>query len=244
MFNWFSKKSEKKHPALLKADMHSHLLPGIDDGVRSLDESLAVIQMLKRAGYQKLITTPHVMADTYQNTPEIILDKLASLRHHLQSHGETIEIEAAAEYYLDEHLTQLLEKNSPLLTFGNNYLLFETNFLTEPFNLNEFIFNATTKGYRLILAHPERYLYLQNKPDRLEDLIFRGVLFQVNMISLTGYYSKQAQKTAKLLVDKGWVHFLGTDCHHEQHASIIADAASSRDVEKALNLPLMNNSLI
>src|SRR5690606_8579722 len=129
-------------------------------------------------------------------------------------------IEAAAEYYLDEVLMKRLQEDDPLLTFGNQYLLFETNFMTEPLTLKEFIFLATTKGYRPVLAHPERYMYLQSKFEKAEDLIDRGVMFQLNLASLSGYYSKPAQTTAQKLIDKGFVHFIGSDCHNLQHAQI------------------------
>jgi protein-tyrosine phosphatase len=130
-----------------------------------------------------------------------------------------------------------------MLTFGKNYLLFETNFLTEPFNLKDFIFKATTNGYKPVLAHPERYIYLQNDLVKLEDLLQRGVLFQVNISSITGYYSKQAQATANKLIDKGWVHFLGSDCHSIQHVNLINSARQMKYFQKALSLPLLNNSL-
>jgi tyrosine-protein phosphatase YwqE len=122
-------------------------------------------------------------------------------------------------------------------------LLFETNFLTEPFNLKEFIFMATSKGYKPVLAHPERYLYLQNNLDRLEDLLDRGVLFQMNMSSISGYYSKNVQVTATKLIDRGWIHFLGSDCHHLQHVKILEAVQRMKYYQKALSLPLLNNSL-
>src|SRR5690606_4407837 len=112
------------------------------------------------------------------------------VKAHLRSKGLEISISAAAEYYLDEVLMKMLSDGERLLTFGDRYLLFETNFLTEPFNLKEFIFLATTKGYKLVLAHPERYMYLQSNPDKVQDLIDRGVFMQMNISSLTGYYSK------------------------------------------------------
>ncbi|HEY0770976.1 MAG TPA: CpsB/CapC family capsule biosynthesis tyrosine phosphatase, partial [Sphingobacteriaceae bacterium] len=177
--------------------MHSHLLPALDDGVQSLDESLAVINELRALGYTKLITTPHIIADSYRNSPETILPKLAELNSFLESKHVNFTVEAAAEYYLDDTMMQRLSLNEPLLTFGKKFLLFETNFLNEPFFLKEFIFSATTKGYRLILAHPERYIYLHDNYSKVQDLLDRGVLFQVNLISLTGYYSKPARKLAE-----------------------------------------------
>lgn len=241
MFNWFRKQSSPAQP--LRVDIHSHLLPAVDDGSQSLDESEDLIRNFQRLGYRKLITTPHIMSDAYRNTPDGIAGKLRELREHLVSMQIDMVIEAAAEYYLDETLMQAINTRTPLLTFGNKYLLFETNFLSEPLHLKEFIFRATTQGYRLILAHPERYLYLQENILKAEDLLNRGVLFQLNISSVTGYYSKPVQQMAFRLIDRGWVHWLGSDCHHAQHLLLLEDALSSKYLKKALNLPLLNNTL-
>lgn len=229
-------------PPLL-VDMHSHLLPGLDDGVQTLEEAEEIIINFIKLGYTSIITTPHVMSDAYRNTPAGIQEKLQELKNHLDHKNISVSVSAAAEYYLDESLFKMVETDQPLLTFGNKYLLFETNFITEPFNLKEFIFLATTKGYKLILAHPERYLYLQNNFIKVQDLLDRGVLLQLNISSITGYYSKPVQQMAFKLIDKGWIHWLGSDCHHLQHAKLMIKAKRSRYFRKALTLPLLNNSL-
>jgi protein-tyrosine phosphatase len=242
VFNWFSKKERPQLNSLL-VDIHSHLLPEIDDGVKSFEESAEIIQYFSSLGYRKLITTPHVISDAYRNTPVIILQKLDELRNYLQQKNITMQIDAAAEYYLDEELMKMIQTDQKVLTFGKNYLLFETNFLTEPLNLKEFIFLAATKGYKLILAHPERYMYMQQNFSKAEDILNRGVLFQVNISSLTGHYSKPAQQMAEKLIDKGWVHWLGSDCHQLQHAKLAEQASKLKSYRKALSLPLLNNSL-
>lgn len=242
MFNWFGKSKTESLPSLA-VDMHSHLLPGLDDGVATLEDAEQIIRSLKHLGYRRIITTPHVMSDAYRNTPDGILASLETLKEHLQKRDLNIEISAAAEYYLDEALFKMVDTNQRLLTFGEKYLLFETNFLTEPFNLKEFIFLATTKGYKLILAHPERYLYLQNNLAKVQDLLDRGVLMQMNISSLTGYYSKPVQHMAFKLIDRGMVHWLGSDCHHIQHMKLIEQARGLRYFRKALTLPLLNNTL-
>lgn len=224
--------------------MHSHLLPQLDDGVQSFEDAVLVINELMALGYKKIITTPHIISDTYKNSPETILPKLAELKAYLKHQNLQIEIQAAAEYYLDEALMQKISAKEPLLTFGKNYLLFETNFLNEPMFLKEFIFSATTQGYRLILAHPERYIFLQHDHEKAQDLLDRGVLFQVNLISLTGYYSREAKKLAEKLITNGQVHFLGTDCHTLQQALLIRQSMRSKYFRKALSLPLLNNTLL
>jgi protein-tyrosine phosphatase len=242
VFNWFRKNKISSLPPL-KVDMHSHLLPGLDDGVSTFEEAEEIILRFMELGYSRIITTPHVMSDAYRNTPAGINQKLEELKKYLVQKKMDIEVSAAAEYYLDESLFKMVETGQPLLTFGEKYLLFETNFITEPFTLKEFIFLATTKGYKLILAHPERYLYLQNNLDKVQDLLDRGVLLQMNISSLTGYYSRPVQQMAFKLIDHGMIHWLGSDCHHLQHAQLMLEAKALRYFRKALTLPLLNNSL-
>ena len=242
MFNWLKKNNTATLPPI-QVDMHSHLLPGLDDGVNTLEEAEEIILNFITLGYKRIITTPHVMSDAYRNTPEGIHKKLEALKDHLRKKDIHIALSAAAEYYLDESLFKMVEGNAPLLTFGERYLLFETNFITEPFNLKEFIFLATTRGYKLILAHPERYLYLQNNFDKVQDFLDRGVLMQMNISSLTGYYSKPVQQMAFKLIDRKMIHWLGSDCHHLQHAQLMREAKGLRYFRKALALPLLNNSL-
>lgn len=242
MRNWFTKNS-KSEGTLPSVDIHSHLLPGLDDGVQSFEEAEAIILRFQKLGYTKLITTPHVMSDFFKNTSEGILAKLAELRQWIAAKNINMEIQASAEYYLDEELFKKIETNVPLLTFGKNQFLFETNFMTEPLNLKEFIFLATTKGYKPVLAHPERYLYLQSDFSKAEDLLNRGLLFQLNVSSISGYYSKAAQTTAQKLIDKGWIHLIGSDCHNLQHIQLFEETRQSKYFQKAISLPLLNNSL-
>lgn len=241
MFNWFRKERNTQQPVLV--DMHSHLLAELDDGVKSLEEAERIILHFRQMGFKKLITTPHIMSDVYRNTPAGINAKLSLLKAHLASKEIDVEVSAAAEYYLDEALMKMIDENEPLLTFGDNYLLFETNFLSSPYFLKDFIFKAITKGYRLILAHPERYLYLQEDLSKAEDLIDRGVYFQLNLSSLTGYYSKQVQQLAFKLIDRGWIHFIGSDCHNFQQAQVLQTAVTTKYFRKVTNLPLLNNTL-
>lgn len=242
MLNWFKKKKVVSAPFALHTDVHSHLLPALDDGVQTFEQAEEMVRYFQRLGYTKIITTPHVISDTYRNTSAAIQEKREALQQHLQRKGISITLEAAAEYYLDEQLMEKLEKEQ-LLTFGSGYLLFETNFLAEPLNLRTFIFLATTKGYKPVLAHPERYLYLQQNFERMEDLLNRGVLFQVNISSITGYYSHAAKLTAQKLIDRGWVHFLGSDGHHLQHLQLLEKVQRLKYFQKALSLPLLNNTL-
>ena len=221
--------------------MHSHLLAGLDDGVKSHEEAVEIIIKFRDLGYKKLITTPHIMSDYYRNEPKQIKRTLHELNDILAAKGIGIKVEAAAEYYLDEELIKKLATHEPLLTLGDRYLLFETNFFTEPYQLNEFVFAAITKGYQPILAHPERYQYMSL--EKAEELRDRGVRLQINIPSLMGAYGKPVMKMAEKLIDKGWIDFVGSDCHNFTHIETLAEAYRNKYFIKALDLPLLNNSL-
>ncbi len=221
--------------------MHSHLLAGLDDGVKSHDEAIELIRNFHRLGYKKVITTPHIMSDYYRNEPEQIISAAAGLNKLLQDNQIPVTVEAAAEYYLDEHLTTIINGEKRLLTFGTNYLLFETNFFSEPLHLNEFIFNAITHGYKPVLAHPERYQYMTLQ--KAEELRDRGVLFQLNIPSMVGFYGKPVERMAAKLIDAGWIDLLGSDCHNLIQFQALEAALKNKHFKKALNFPLLNNLL-
>lgn len=240
MFSFF-KKSAKAFGNPLTTDFHSHFLAGIDDGAKNWDDSLAMMQTLQKMGYRKFVTTPHIMSDVYRNEPEVILEKLADLKREISNQGLQIEIEAAAEYYLDEELMRKLMTKEKLLTVGKNSLLFETNFLSEPLQMKEFIFQAVSQGYTVILAHPERYEYMTM--EKAEDLRHRGVLFQLNILSIMGFYSRPVQRMAYNLIDRGWVEYLGSDCHNMIQANYILSNQTNKYYQRALQMPLLNNQL-
>lgn len=224
-------------------DMHSHLIPGIDDGSKSLEESIAMIQRLKGYGLRKLITTPHVMSEYYKNSPETILPGLARLKAALLEDNIDIEVEAAAEYFIDEMLMEKLNKGEKLLTIGKNYVLVETGFMSRPLMLKEIFFDMEMHGYKPILAHPERYQYLIQDKDFLYELIDRDVYFQINLLSLTGFYSKPIKNFAELLIDEGKVRFFGTDCHNPRYLDMLETLPRSKYYEKIQQMLLLNNSL-
>ncbi len=223
--------------------MHSHLLPGIDDGVQSLSESMNVIQELKKLGYKKLITTPHVISNYYPNSPEIIRTKLAEVRSELDRQNIEIEIDAAAEYFLDDQFIQWVDDEVPLLTFGDKYLLVETGFMNKPAFFNDAIFRLKSQGYKPILAHPERYQYIQEDFEQVESILSTGVLFQINLLSLIGYYSPAAKKLAEHLINSNQFHFLGSDSHNMKQASLLSKVLKTKSFKKAGQLSLLNSAL-
>jgi protein-tyrosine phosphatase len=205
--------------SVLKCDVHSHFIPGIDDGAQTVDDSVALISAMHELGYTKVITTPHVMADGYRNTPEIILAGLEAVRRELLVKGIPVEVEASAEYYLDHELERLI-KERRILPFGDNHLLFEP-FISEPVVLLSVVFEMQTAGYRPVLAHPERYVFWQQDFSMMEKLKDRGVLFQLNTIALMGAYGPGVKKMAEKLIDLGWYELLGSDCHRMDHVQAL-----------------------
>lgn len=221
--NLFNTKKLSATPAdfsLLKTDMHSHFIPGIDDGAQNMEDSIRLIRGMKELGYTKVVTTPHTMSDYYKNTPEIILGGLEKVREELKKNNITIQLEAASEYYVDFEFGERL-KRGELLTFSGKYILIEVSFLNPPDNLEAAIFNLIVAGYKPILAHPERYPYWHGNMEKYERIKDMGALLQLNILSLTQYYSKEVNKTAEKLVDMGMIDLLGTDMHHDKHLEAI-----------------------
>lgn len=231
--------------AFLQVDMHSHLLAGIDDGVSTETQAQSIVEDFVKLGYRKIITTPHIMGDFYRNTPEIIQAKLRSLQNHLAQHHIPIAVEAAAEYYVDEYFLELLQNRSPLLCFGKKkYVLFETGFLNCPPFVEEAIFLMKSNGYTPVLAHPERYRYVQQDFKFVEKMLNLDVLLQVNMLSLASYYSKEAQKVAQKLIDAKLPHFLASDCHHNRHSKQLLTLQTNSYYKRLMSVDWLNKELV
>lgn len=237
MFKLFSRKQPvvtKGDFSQLKVDMHSHLLPGIDDGSRNIETSLQLIKGLTSIGYTKLITTPHIMWDMYKNTRDGILNKLELLQEAVNKDGIAVEIHAAAEYFLDDHVEELLKTNQPLLTISGNMVLVEFSLAHAPMGLKELLFEMQMKGYQPVIAHPERYIYLANNKEFYDELKEADCLFQLNSLSLAGYYGKSVQELANHLIKKGYYNLIGTDLHHQRHLEALQNAQLSQALDKLL----------
>ncbi|MEO5909957.1 MAG: CpsB/CapC family capsule biosynthesis tyrosine phosphatase [Pelobium sp.] len=245
MFNLFKKKN--KIPAFnfknIGVDMHSHILPGIDDGAPTVKESVMLVKRLIDLGFTKLIATPHIMSDYYRNTPEIILKALEELREELEKQNINIPIEAAAEYYLDETFSTKIDEGN-LLTMGNNYVLFEMSYLNYPNNIKETVQRLNDKGYKPILAHPERYPYLYGSIENFYKVREYGCYFQLNTISLTGYYGKQTQKVAEELVENMMVDFIGSDMHHLKHADALRQSLFTPHLNTLFTESYLHNEIL
>jgi protein-tyrosine phosphatase len=232
IFNLFKKKKEvipEINFSRIGTDLHSHLIPGIDDGAQTMDESIALIRRMMDFGFKKLVTTPHIMADYYRNSSDTILKGLEALQEELTAQQINVEISAAAEYYFDETFENKLNKKD-ILTLGKDYVLFELSYMNYPQNLFELIDKILQKGYTPLLAHPERYPYLSGSIENFERLKDAGCYLQLNALSLAGYYGKSTQKVAEEMVDHYLVDFLGSDLHRMKHADSIL---------KSLSMPYM-----
>jgi tyrosine-protein phosphatase YwqE len=247
MISFFFKRKPKVYGEIIPitADMHSHILPGIDDGCDTFEQSVELVKKFIAKGYKKLIATPHIMSDFYRNTPEIIHEKADQLRDIIQTEGLNIEIEAAAEYYIDEGFIKKLEQGEKLLSFGSKkYVLFETSYINPSPYFKYVVFALKTQGYIPVLAHPERYVYLFDDFKTLEEMYESGVLLQININSLAGYYSKHAQHLAEKLIERQMIAFAGSDCHNIRHAQVMEGAMKLPYYQSALSVGLLNNTLL
>ncbi len=243
MWNIFNKTPKETIFTYLQTDMHSHLLPNVDDGVYNEETAYYFIKDLIELGYKKLIITPHIYGELYPNKKDDLISKFNILKYNIEKFAIPIQIELAAEYYIDEKFEQLIQNNE-LLTFGNKYILVETSFVSLPLNFEEILFELITLGYRPILAHPERYNYLLKKPKYLRHLHERGILLQINLLSLVGYYGNESYKIADFLLKEKIVSFIGTDLHNERHLERIKKIAFSRSFLNLLkNQPLLNDQI-
>ncbi|MBA3972473.1 MAG: capsular biosynthesis protein, partial [Bacteroidetes bacterium] len=177
LFNLFKKSTRLDTPvdlSVLGCDVHSHFIPGIDDGAKTIEDSIQMITAMHEMGYKKVITTPHTMSDYYRNSSETILSGKENVKQALKDANIPIEIEAASEYYLDYDFERKL-KEEKLLTFGNNYLLFEISYMNPPDNLFHVIFEMQLQGYKPVLAHPERYNFWHKEFEKYEAFVDKGI---------------------------------------------------------------------
>lgn len=226
MFSLFKKKLSDSPGATVlpyTVDMHSHILPGIDDGAPDSETSLELIKGLYAIGVRKCIATPHIIGDLYRNTPATINAALAVARETCANAGVEMELQAAAEYMLDDYFMELLQQDQPLLTLQGNYLLTEFSYTMRPQNIDEMVFAIITSGYQPVLAHPERYFYMHPNLDEYRLLKDLGFHLQVNLLSLTGYYGKSAAKAARYILDNELASFAGTDLHHKKHLAALQE---------------------
>ena len=222
-------------------DIHSHLLPSIDDGSPDLETSILLIRQLQKLGFSEFITTPHIMETIYPNTEGGILEVLNATKIALTNAAITAPFSAAAEYMMDRAFNEKIERKE-IVSLKNNYVLVEMSYVNPPFNLYEIIFRLQVAGYQPILAHPERYSFYHSKLKDFKKLKNAGCLFQMNLLSTVGYYGADVSKTADYLLKNALVDFVGSDVHHQKHIDSFYKKIVLKNYDK---LPqLIENNLI
>ena len=223
---------------LLITDVHSHLLPGVDDGAPDMTTAIALISRLHNLGFQRLVITPHIMSDLYPNTPEILQPRFDELKLEVSKQFPSLQLILAAEYFLDTSFIELLENPDKLLTFpcldvlnGDKHemLLFEFAFHEAPNDelLTEAIFKMQTSGITPVLAHCARYPYWHIDRSMLENLHSKGVILTVNAATLAGSYGDLAKETAAYAVDRGWIRMVCSDTHAPHHIAAVKELETS-----------------
>jgi tyrosine-protein phosphatase YwqE len=243
---FFFKKKESQLPDLswLQVDMHSHLIPGIDDGSQDMATSLELVKGLSALGYKKIITTPHILWEVYPNTSEIITNGIQEVQKAVAESGIPVEIRAAAEYFMDDYFQQLLKNKTPLLPVKGNMVLVEFSMVTAPLDLQDLLFEMQLQNYQPIIAHPERYVYLNRKKEFFDDLKSSGCLFQLNLLSLTGHYGTSVQELAEYLLKKEYYDLAGTDMHNKRHLEALQKLGSSNSLKRLKESGTIKNHLL
>lgn len=224
-------------------DMHSHFIPGIDDGAKTIEDALALIQGIQDLGFSKIITTPHIYNEYYPNTKEIIGEGLAILKSALTEAQINMPIEASAEYFMDDHFEGLISSND-IRPLKDKYVLVEMSFYGAPPKLEEYIFKIQLKGYIPILAHPERYLFFHNDYEHLKEIKASGVLLQLNAASVLGYYGKPVKLMAQKLIKDKLIDLIGTDMHHLGHLEYLKTNIKNKEFQQILSNYAFQNAEI
>ena len=218
-------------------DIHSHILPGIDDGAKNNKDSQFILTEMKKLGFKKAITTPHTIKNVWDNSKTDIENTYAKLKADLPNQTQDLQLKVASEYFMDENFLELFKSES-LLTLKENCVLVEMSYLNPPIQLFEILFELQLKGYKPVLAHPERYNFYHNNFKVYEQLKKAGCFFQMNLLSSVGYYGKDVAITADKLLEKGLIDFVGSDIHHENHIKSFENKIIIKNVselEKTIN---------
>lgn len=242
MLHIFSKKHFLKDLLEDFVDIHNHILPGIDDGAKTVDASIELIKNLHELGVKQFIATPHIMQDYYPNTEESIGNAYELIMGNLNMYlFNNITVHSAAEYMLDTHFEHLLNEGH-LLTLKRNYVLVELSYLQPPIHLEDIILKIVLKGYIPVLAHPERYHYFHKKLNYYNHLKNLGCKFQLNLLSLSDHYGKSVQKTARYLLHENLVDYTGTDAHNLYQVDNLSKLILSKKEANKMVLVIQNTN--
>lgn len=220
-------------------DIHSHLLPGMDDGAKTFEDSLRLTQALQNFGVTQFITTPHIIQYVWENTHEQIVTNKNSTVLELKNNNINLPFQVAAEYLMDDQFVRLFQSHD-LLTLKENYVLVEMSYINAPIQLYTILFDLQVAGYIPVLAHPERYLFYHNNFSEYQKLKKAGCLFQLNLLAVVGYYGEGITKIAEQLLQKGMYDYVGSDVHHDNHIAAFDKKIKIKD-SKPLQEIMTNN---
>jgi len=223
MLSFFSKKNKVTDISWLGVDMHSHILPGIDDGSPDVSTSLRFVKSLQELGFEQLICTPHIYKELYPNTFETIASAKGLLQGALDNANISLRLSAGAEYMIDQDFSL----NEPLCSLDSKHLLIEMSYLNESPGISQTIFDIEIKGYKPVLAHPERYIFYFKDKSRLKRFKEKGCLLQLNLLSILGYYGKDVKQLAEILLKENMYDLAGTDLHHDKHLAVLTESIQS-----------------
>ncbi len=219
MFSLF--KSNPKLSELIPegtVDIHSHLLPGIDDGAESISQTTQLLEGLQNIGFSKCITTPHTLPEIWDNTASGINETFKNTKQNLEEPFRTMLHHVASEYMINEAFLHRLQ-SEPLLTIKDNIVLIEMSYMNPPLALKDIIFEIHLKGYQPLLAHPERYFFYHQNTKMYKTLKDLDVKFQLNLLSSVGYYGSSVANVADFLLKENYIDFVGSDVHHQKHVA-------------------------
>jgi len=243
MFTFFQRKVYLADYLHGLVDIHNHILPGIDDGAKSVEDSIALIDGFSELGVKSFICTPHIMHNHYDNTPNTIRKAFALLLKDLEKRGITdTSLDVAAEHMIDDNFENILQKNE-VMPLHKEYLLVEMSFLQPSFNFETAIEEVARQHYFPILAHPERYMYYHQKYGKYASMKSNGILFQLNLLSLAPEsYGSNITKMAEKMLGDNLIDFVGTDVHHVRQLALLKEVKLSAKVLNKL-LPIMERTI-
>ena len=221
-------------------DIHSHILPGIDDGASTISHTTKLLEGLNKIGFSKCIATPHKLPEIWENTSNGIKETFQATKEQLQEPHQTMLQHAASEYMINEAFLERLQ-TEPLLTIKDNIVLIEMSYMNPPLALKEIIFEIQLKGYQPLLAHPERYLFYHQNTKMYQTLKELDVKFQLNLLSSVGYYGSSVATAADFLLKENYIDFVGTDVHHMKHIGAFENKLIIKS-EAALRSAIERNS--
>ncbi|MCK0148107.1 histidinol phosphatase [Arenibacter sp. F26102] len=234
MFYFFSKKKFLIDYLGDFVDIHNHILPGIDDGAKTVDESIDLIKGFSEIGVKKFIATPHIMHNYYPNDYDTIHSAHSKVQDSLLTEGmKDITLDVAAEHMIDANFDYLLENNK-VMPLRNRYLLIEMSYLQPPINFNDAIQNIASYRYFPILAHPERYAFLHLNSSKFMKYKKNGILLQLNLLSLGQFYGKDVQKKAHKLLKHGLIDYVASDVHNHLQLQSIKELQLTTSLLKLL----------